>query len=180
MNYEIICLPKEEYGKRDYCSGPFWVRERAKLRFSGGVWSWRAAEVACPWRKHYPIELETEKEEAQETVFLCQKGETPVGEVTLCRWWNHFICVKSLAVAEPYRRKGIAGRLMEKSICWAKEQDVRGMFLQTQDINIPAMRLYEKWGFKICGIDTMFYYNSPHRGETAIFYYLLFAEKTIL
>ena len=64
--------------------------------------------------------------------------------------------------------------LLQKAREWAKDQGARGIFLETQDINVPAMRLYEKNGFFLSGIDTMLYYNSPHRGETAVFYYLLF------
>ncbi|HIV19608.1 MAG TPA: GNAT family N-acetyltransferase [Candidatus Merdivicinus intestinigallinarum] len=89
-------------------------------------------------------------------------------------WWNRFAYIDRLDVAPAYRRKGVATMLLQKAREWAEDQGARGIFLETQDINVPAMRLYEKNGFVLSGIDTMLYYNSPHRGETAVFYYLLF------
>lgn len=178
MRLEVMQLPKEQEREREQCFDGFWVEEKAKIRYVGGQWSWKTEKYPVPWRKTYP--LESASDEMERTVYLCRDGIHPAGQITLCMWWNHFACVDRLDVAEKYRRKGVATLLLQKAREWAREQGARGLFLETQDTNVPAMRLYEKNGMKICGIDTMMYYTSPHRGETAIFYYELFAGEEVL
>ncbi len=172
MPFKIIQLPREREAEREQCFAPFVVTEKAKFRYIAGKWSWKPVKEPGTWRKHYPIE--SNLDQFDHVVFLCMDGPVPVGQITLCRWWNHFICVDRLDVTPNYRRKGIGTLLLQTAREWAKDQGCRGLYLETQDTNVPAMRLYEKNGFTLCGIDTMFYYNSPHRGETAAFYYLLF------
>ena len=172
MHFRIVRLSRERERERESCFGPFQVTERAKLRYIAGKWSWKPMPVSSPWLKHYPVEAASDGME--HVVFLCEDRGEPAGQVTLCMWWNHFAFVDRVDVAPAYRRKGVATMLLQRAKEWAREQNARGLFTQTQDINAPAMLLYEKCGFSLCGIDTMLYYNSPHRGETAVFYYLLF------
>ena len=172
MHFQIVRLPREREAEREACFGPFQVTERARLRYISGKWSWKPVQEPSPWTKRYPIDVDSEEKER--VVFLCKDGSTPAGQITLRMWWNRFAYIDRLDVAPAYRRKGVATMLLQKAREWAKDQGARGIFLETQDINVPAMRLYEKNGFVLSGIDTMLYYNSPHRGETAVFYYLLF------
>lgn len=175
MQFEIECLPKERETEREQCFDGFWVYEKAKLRYIGGQWSWKTEKYPQPWRKSYPIE--SASDEMERTVYICYDRGHRAGQITLCMWWNHFAYIDRLDVSEKYRRQGVATCLLQKAREWAKQQGARGLYLETQDTNVPAMRLYEKNGLKICGIDTMMYYTSPHRGETAIFYYELFGGE---
>ncbi|HIT07993.1 MAG TPA: GNAT family N-acetyltransferase [Candidatus Merdivicinus faecavium] len=171
MRLEIEQLPKEREAEREQCFDGFWVQERAKFRYIGGQWSWKSAPFSPPWRKTYPVD---ETGADGRTIFLCRDGIRPAGQITLCRWWNGFACIERIDVAEKYRRRGVGTLLIRRAREWAKEQGCRGLYAETQDTNVPAMRFYEKNGLSIRGIDTMLYYNTPHRGETAVYYYELF------
>lgn len=52
-----------------------------------------------------------------------------------------------LAVATPYRGRGIATTLVKKAIDAMSHRRADEIVLETEETNIPAMRLYEQLGF---------------------------------
>jgi ribosomal-protein-alanine N-acetyltransferase len=55
----------------------------------------------------------------------------------------------SIAVLKEYRRRGIGSRLLDETIkASIKYYDVESIYLEVRVSNIPAIRLYEKFGFK--------------------------------
>lgn len=64
--------------------------------------------------------------------------------------------IDSVAVAAEYRRRGIAGKLLEKAL-EGFEGDV---FLEVRKSNLPAIALYEKLGFKKIA-ERKNYYDRP-------------------
>ncbi len=67
--------------------------------------------------------------------------------------------ITNIAVKQEYRRKGIASRLIETII---KEADRRKLLLLTLEVresNAAAIKLYEKFGFKIIGKRKRYYTN---------------------
>ena len=53
-----------------------------------------------------------------------------------------------LFVLKPHRRLGIGFRLMEEALVWAGENQVEKITLSVFATNTPAIRLYQKFGFK--------------------------------
>ncbi|WP_258013807.1 hypothetical protein [Paenibacillus polymyxa] len=51
---------------------------------------------------------------------------------------------------------------------------MKGLTLETQDVNLLACRFYLKNGFEIRAVDTMLYSNSKYKDEKAIFFYSKF------
>lgn len=64
--------------------------------------------------------------------------------------------IDSIAVAEEYRRRGIAGELFKKAF----EGFEGEVFLEVRRSNTPAIALYEKLGFKKIS-ERKNYYDSP-------------------
>lgn len=67
--------------------------------------------------------------------------------------------ITNIAVKQEYRRKGIASCLIETII---KEADRRKLLLLTLEVresNAAAIKLYEKFGFKIIGKRKRYYTN---------------------
>ena len=59
--------------------------------------------------------------------------------------------ISNMAVAAPYRRRGIARRLMKAALTHIYEQSARWVTLQVREGNLPALRLYESLGFERVG-----------------------------
>ena len=63
----------------------------------------------------------------------------------------------TIGVAPDSRRQGIAGAmilLMEQEL---KKQSVVNVFLEVSEVNVPAKKLYEKYGFKPTGKRPKYY-----------------------
>ena len=56
--------------------------------------------------------------------------------------------ITNIAVLEDYRRMGIGAAFIEKIIETAKENEMIGITLEVRISNIPAQKLYTKYGFK--------------------------------
>lgn len=56
-------------------------------------------------------------------------------------------------VSEKYRGKGLNKKIMDKLIYWSKTQGVNDHYLEAYSGNSPAIRAYEKAGFKPCLIE---------------------------
>ncbi len=67
--------------------------------------------------------------------------------------------IANVAVNPDYRRKKIASALLEKATKNAKEKDCAFITLEVRKSNAPAISLYEKFGFEVCGERKNFYQN---------------------
>ncbi|RLG67480.1 ribosomal-protein-alanine N-acetyltransferase [archaeon] len=57
--------------------------------------------------------------------------------------------IVSLAVRTPYRRRGVASRLLEAVHNKMKQMGIKEAFLEVRVNNIPAIKLYEKFGYRV-------------------------------
>jgi len=65
--------------------------------------------------------------------------------------------VMNIAVAEAYRRRGIAGALLERLFAVTADEAQRGYTLEVRVSNTGAIRLYERLGFTARGIRRGYY-----------------------
>lgn len=68
--------------------------------------------------------------------------------------------VENVVVVEGARRQGVASRLLEEAIAWARAEGARSVVLEVRQSNIAAIGLYRKFGFAACGIRSD-YYREP-------------------
>ncbi|UCC19125.1 MAG: ribosomal protein S18-alanine N-acetyltransferase [Promethearchaeota archaeon] len=71
----------------------------------------------------------------------------------------------SIAVSEGYRRKGIARVLLSNSMTAIKKHKIKEYVLEVRVSNYTAIRLYEKFNYKIEGIKKNYYRD----GENAYY-----------
>lgn len=93
----------------------------------------------------------------QENIYLvCVIGEKVAG---YCGLWTVLGegNITNMAVAEEYRRKGIAEALMKEMEQRGRKKDVTVFFLEVRESNNPARKLYEKAGYEQIGIRKNFY-----------------------
>lgn len=70
-----------------------------------------------------------------------------------------------LRVAPDYRRNGIGSRLLQAGVAWAKKRNCRLFKVETQNINVPACRLYAKHGCVLGLINRHAYDEFPDEVE---------------
>jgi ribosomal protein S18 acetylase RimI-like enzyme len=84
--------------------------------------------------------------------------------------WNGRAAVRHLYVSAPHRGRGLGGALVEALAEHARASGARCLWLETQDVNYPAIQFYLATGFYLCGLDESFYDPVENPGEFAVFF----------
>ncbi len=82
---------------------------------------------------------------------------------------HHTGRIYSVAVAPGHRGLGLADTLMDKTIAYAKEQNLRAVFLEVRTDNTAAIRLYEKKGFITRSVKQHYYHDGAPAYKMALF-----------
>ena len=127
-------------------------------------------ETPSPWSAG---QLASELEQAGGWQFVAEAGAS--GRV--CGFVSGRSCageaeLLKIAVGREHRRQGIAGQLVAHILRYLAEQGIGRCFLELRTGNLPALALYERFGFHRVGLRKK-YYASP--SEDAIL-----MEKTVL
>ena len=70
--------------------------------------------------------------------------------------------ITNIVVKKTYRNNGIGNILLNKLILLSKESHKNEIILEVNENNIPAIKLYEKNGFKKCGLRKKYYNNTDN------------------
>ena len=74
--------------------------------------------------------------------------------------WHNVFRISNIYLSEACRGRGIGSALMTRMLAWARERTAcRGVVLETQTCNDPAIRFYRKRGFHLSRIDVREYAN---------------------
>lgn len=68
--------------------------------------------------------------------------------------------ILTLAVLPEQRKKGMGEALVHAMVLWAQEQHIRSMFLEVDECNEVARKLYEKKGFLVISKRNEYYQNT--------------------
>jgi ribosomal-protein-alanine N-acetyltransferase len=69
--------------------------------------------------------------------------------------------IANIAVAAPYRRRGLGSRLLEEALRAATDDGRRSAGLCVRESSAGAIRLYESFGFQRVGISPGYYRSPP-------------------
>lgn len=84
--------------------------------------------------------------------------------------WNSRLTIADIEIHPSYRGQGIGKALMnhaEKIAC--SRYQVKHMWLEVSNVNVPAIKSYLTMGFKMAGLDMSLYVGTKSEGEFAIF-----------
>jgi [ribosomal protein S18]-alanine N-acetyltransferase len=85
-------------------------------------------------------------------------GENVTG-FGIVRWTGGEGEVLNLAVSPSHRRRGIAGGILDALLDFVREREVRAVFLEVRESNLPARALYRGRGFREVGVRRQYYTN---------------------
>ena len=179
MELRIAPLCRENFIDAGKCKEPFGVFGRIVPMLKNGEWTYTEEILDRPYEKQYPdeeIDYARYVGAQDRTVFLAYLDGKIAGQVTVREDWNRYALIEDIAVKASARRKGVGTALLNAAEKWAKQKELCGLSLETQDNNLAACRLYAKFGFAIGGVNTMLYRNfgGPVADETAVFWYKRF------
>jgi ribosomal protein S18 acetylase RimI-like enzyme len=84
--------------------------------------------------------------------------------------WNGRAAVPHLYVSARHRGRGLGGALVEALAEHAHAAGARCLWLETQNVNYPAIQFYLATGFYLCGLDESFYDPIENPGEFPLFF----------
>lgn len=84
--------------------------------------------------------------------------------------WNGRVHLWHLYVAPERRGLGIGRALVERALAYARRVGARALYVETQNVNYPAVQFYRRLGFTLAGLDTSLYdVRHPGAGEVALY-----------
>ena len=174
---EIVKIDYHNLADINKANQPFEVIGRMKPTFSDGIWAYTEEIYEQSYMKVYPndsCDYAAYIDNSDKTVFFAYSDKECIGQIVLKRDWNRYAFIEDICVAKSARGQGVGTGLIQKAIEWAKNSDLNGLALETQDNNLLACRFYAKCGFVIGAVNTMLYRNISDNEEFAVFLYLHF------
>lgn len=85
--------------------------------------------------------------------------------------WNRRAVLRHLYVQPSQRGSGVGRALMESVFDYARRVGARCVWLETQNVNYPAIQFYRRQGFRLVGLDKSLYDpESVGKNEVALFF----------
>ena len=173
---EIVRINQKNFVDINKANQPFVIIGKIKPVFDSENWSYTEEIYEQSYTKEYPCDFfdyTTYIDNPNKIIFLAYSDAECVGQIVLKRDWNNYAFIEDICVAKSARGQGIGTDLIQKAKEWAKNSNLQGLALETQDNNLVACRFYAKCGFVIGAVNTMLYRNFDNE-EYAVFWYLRF------
>lgn len=69
----------------------------------------------------------------------------------------HAVWITDVVVGRPWRRKGLAHKLIHAAEAWGVQRSLRRVIIEVQSKNQPAIHMILKMGFEFCGYNDQYY-----------------------
>ena len=116
-------------------------------------------------------------DDPDKVVFLAYLDGIIAGRIILYKYWNNYAYIEDIAVDVEFRRHGVGRALIDQAKRWARQKQLPGIMLETQNNNVQACKFYERCGVLLGGFDNMLYRGlDKDTGEVALYYYFLFED----
>jgi ribosomal protein S18 acetylase RimI-like enzyme len=84
--------------------------------------------------------------------------------------WNRRAVLHDLYVDSSCRGRGVGRALLEAARTAARTDGAHCLWLETQNVNGPAIAFYRRMGFTLVGLDETLYDDPVIDGETAVYF----------
>ena len=120
--------------------------------------SFRSADLETLWaidQACFPPDISYSREEIASFIahrgsrtWIAEEGGAIVGFLIACRQPPKVGHIVTIDVVEPSRRRGVGSKLMDAAEEWAREKEMRFIYLETALDNLPAQRFYAARGYR--------------------------------
>jgi ribosomal protein S18 acetylase RimI-like enzyme len=142
-----------------------------ELRADARSFSLRETRVDPPLQKRYALgDLAAEIARAEQSFIAEIDGDVAGCAAVRCQAWNRRAVLTHLYVDRTRRGLGAGRRLVDAAAAFARERGARQLWLETQNVNVPAIEFYRRCGFRLCGLDRELYDPGASGGEVALYF----------
>jgi GNAT superfamily N-acetyltransferase len=177
MRITLREIDKNNIRDANHCDGEFTVDSKLVVQVQNGSIGYSVVRVE-PYQKQYIYEESDYSDyiaNPDQTVYFAYAEGHLAGQLVLTKHWNAYAWINDFVVDSEFRRHGVGRALMQQAVDWAKASRFPGIMLETQDVNVPACRFYEKFGLTLRGFDTYLYKGlNSNTDEIALYWYLMF------
>ena len=82
--------------------------------------------------------------------------------------WHARLVLWFLYIDPAFRRRGVGRALLAEVERHGREVGAHQVWLETSNVNVPGVRAYERLGYVLCGVDSL-YYGPYMPGESALY-----------
>jgi ribosomal protein S18 acetylase RimI-like enzyme len=82
--------------------------------------------------------------------------------------WHQRLVLWFLYIAPAWRQIGLGRGLLEQVEAHGRRVSATHVWLETSNVNVPGVTAYERLGYRVCGVDRL-YYGAYMPGEMAIY-----------
>lgn len=166
-------MTQSNYGDYNKSCDGFTVIGRIVPKYEDGIWSYSEELFKEPYHKQYDRDSIDDSyiHDKNKAVYFYYEEEQCLGQIRLFANWNGYGLIEEIMVSKGSRNRGIGTALLNQAAAWAKENNLIGLMLETQDVNLLACRFYASHNFIIGAVDTMLYSKFPTAHEKAVIWY---------
>lgn len=142
----------------------------AIMQFTHNRFTWRASTLETPSRKRHDVAayLDEEPKTWGESL-VASLDDVIVGfAASALSTWNGRLTIQHMYVDRASRGSGVGKALLRALLCGEDAREAQHAWLETQTDNVPAIRAYERMGFRVVGLDQTLY-GDGLQTETAVF-----------
>jgi streptothricin acetyltransferase len=158
----------------DKCDGTFTIDTKLVVSAEKGIIHYTVLRIP-PYEKCYPVDkinYATYICNTERIGYIAYINGQVVGQIRLSKHWNKYADIEDIIVDKIYRRCGVGSELINNAKRWARQNQLAGLMVETQNNNYGACKLYEHCGFKLSGFDRSLYQGiNPRTDEIALYWY---------
>ncbi len=171
---KIFAMDKSSLADINKCDDEFTIEEKLILGLENGEIRYEIVPLPATKKRYGKdnIDYSTYIDSTDEIVYLAYNDGQIAGQIILRKNWNNYAYIEDITVDVKYRRHGIGKQLVKQAQQWARESNLAGIMLETQDNNTEACRFYESCGFRLKGFDAYLYKGiNRSSDEMALYWY---------
>ncbi|MDJ1644107.1 GNAT family N-acetyltransferase [Streptomyces pakalii] len=176
--YEIRTATPEDTGLVEALDGSFTTATIFHVETAENGFTLRETAVDPPLTKVFPDDEDEDdsadggdQELQEDPTFLAVAPDGSLAgfvSVAYARW-NRRLTIEDIEVAPDHRGRGVGRALMSRAEEFARERGAGHIWLEVTNINAPAIHVYHRMGFALCGLDTSLYESTASAGEYALY-----------
>ena len=147
------------------------VNSMADMRLIDGRFTWREVPLQAARKKRHDLagHLDEDPQSWDEGLVAIVDGLVVGFAAASLSTWNRRLVLQHMYVDGAARGRGVGTALLRAALSSDTVKDgAQHVWLETQTDNVPAIRAYERMGFRIVGLDQSLYGDRPD-ADTAVF-----------